>query len=86
MGWQGINAILGVDHIFQSLGDGLAEDDTSLINAVTVCFVDHPVHERAEKVPLAELEDFFRIISIYLFYRFIDGLHDDTSIFFKVFF
>ena len=33
---EGINAILGVDHIFQSLGDGLAEDDTSLINAVTV--------------------------------------------------
>ena len=74
-----IYAVLCVDHVFESLRDGLAEYDAAMVDAVPVRFVDHPVHECAEEVSLPELEYFFRIVPIFFFDYIIDRFHFSVS-------
>ena len=76
---EGIYAVLRVDHVFESLRDGLAEYDAALVDTIPVRFVDHPVHECAEEVSLPELEYFFRIVPIFFLDYIIDRFHFSVS-------
>ena len=58
---QRVEPVLAVNTFSGTLGNCLADNDRTVIYALAVCFIHHPVGEGAEKVAGAKLQDFFRV-------------------------
>ena len=54
---EGVEALLIIDHLSQPLGDGLNEGDLAVPAGLLVGHIEPVIHEGAEEVSFAELQD-----------------------------